>query len=667
MTFANRPVMLKNSFILLCACLMCMQAVAQNDKKPRRGSRILDDTTKLIYNAKTTRYLYEKNLLENRKISFPADTSLDNFHEYNFVSRSGYKIVDLGNIGSATRPLFYQLPSTLGTRLGMDVFEAYAPNPDSIKYYDTRSPFSRLYYVQGGKNQQIIRMEFVRNVNPRWNVGAEALNFSTERPYGFLNGQSQGSFANRASIHWSAIFKTRYFNKDSTYQVAGYFSHLNHFVREQGGLKPQFTNNVNTDNVNQDNLLKYKEGLAQLEGANARDFRNTWHVYQQYKLAQGFQVFHSLTREKRNNNFTDYVLRTNADSTFYKYPLTTEKALFTGILIPGATTVLGDTLSHNIISTLFENKIGIKGKFNRFDYRIFARNRTFTARYEYADLTQKSSENFLGIALDYQFSNRADLHAEAEYLLFKDYRLEGTYVNRFFRLQFQHYYYSPSLLQRQTKILRPFQNFLFSWDNDFTPTTADVLTGSIFYQTPNAFVSPFAKVTNLSSYIYFDSNATPQQASGLIQLLQIGLQLKSRIGRFATDGEVIFSTVTGADVLRVPSLSGNVKLYYENTILKANQVQLGVQVQYKSSYYGNFYMPITGQFYLQDKGNSNAFELMAYPAVDLFASIRIKSVRLFGKFTQANQGFPANGYFTTPYYAAIPRTFGLGVTWLFFD
>jgi hypothetical protein len=647
--------MLRKLYILSCLLFLAGNTIAQNNPKPqesRRGSRILDDSTKQIYSAETSRFMYEKNLLDNQKVSFPADTSIDNFHEYSVVHKSHNKLVDLGNIGSATRPLFYELPATLGARLGVDVYQVYAPVIDSIKYYDTHSPYSRVYYVQGGRNQQVIKMEFNRNVNPRWNLGAEALNFSTERPFGFPAGISPGSFDTRvrATVHWSAVFRTRYYNKDSTYQLLAHYAHLNHFARELGGIKVIQNDDGSAKNVQTD-LFNYRKELAQLENAIARDFRNTWHLYHQYKLAQGFQIFHSFTREKRNNNFNDYTLASVVDTAFYKP--------FTGNLQIIQTQ--GDTLSHNIIFTLYENIAGIKGRFNRFDYRLFARNRTYNARYEYADLQQKGSENFLGIALDYQFSNRADLHAEAEYMLFKDYRIEGTYFNRFFKIQYQRYNYSPSLVERQTI------NFPFAWQNDFKNISADILSGALIYENKKVYFSPFTKITNLTNYVYFNKNAVPEQAGDLVQLLQIGLNFKFKLGKFITENEGIFSTVTGADVLRIPTIFANTRFYYENIVLKANQIQLGFQVHYKSSYYANYYMPVTGQFYLQDTQGSNNFQIKAYPVIDLFGSIKIKNVRLFGRFSNAGQGFPANGYFTTPYYTALPRTFGFGATWMFFD
>jgi hypothetical protein len=605
-------------------------------------SKIVDDTTKQLYSAKTSPYVTESDLLFNKTISYPADTSLDNFHQYNFVEQTQYQFTDLGMIGTAMRPVFPALPATIGTRLGMESFDAYRFSPQRVKYYDTRSPYSRLYYVQGGRGIQVFQVEFSRNVNKRWNLGIDARNFSTQRLYGQIPGLNTGSFAARTHVHWSVVAKTRYFNKDSTYQILAHFSHLNHFSREQGGVKLEAPDNNIPENI--PDLFEYQEALAQLEGTEARDFRNNWHVYQQYVAAKGFQVFHVFDREKRRNSYDDPQQRiTNA-------------AFYEPFLVPGLS--IPDTLRYESNYQLFDNTLGLKGKFGKFDYRIFARNRTFTHQYNNTSFRRRGSENFLGIVLDYQFSNKADLHAEGEYQLFRDYRLEGTYRNKFLNLKYRRWVYAASIIQRQLNY-EP-----FTWNAGFEPVFTDVISGNLDFTLKNLTLSPFAEITNFKNYIYFDKTARPVQNGSPAQLFQAGIKFKYRLKRFFTENEIVFSGVTGStEYIQVPPIFANVRIYYQNILFKgATEVQIGGQIHYKSAFYGLAYMPVTSQFYLQDN-----FLLPAYPVIDVFANIRIKSVRLFIKFSQINQGFTAKGYLVAPYYFGLPRTLGFGVTWMFFD
>ncbi|MGB3617910.1 MAG: putative porin, partial [Catalinimonas sp.] len=79
-------------------------------------------------------------------------------------------------------------------------------------------------------------------------------------------------------------------------------------------------------------------------------------------------------------------------------------------------------------------------------------------------------------------------------------------------------------------------------------------------------------------------------------------------------------------------------------------------------YFADAYMPVTGQYHLQ-----NEFAVRAYPVADVFANVRIRRANLFLKVSHANQGFPTAGYFQTPYYPGLLRSFEFGVHWQFFD
>ncbi|MFZ6011294.1 MAG: hypothetical protein ACOYXT_13180, partial [Bacteroidota bacterium] len=67
----------------------------QEGRPQRRGSRIIDDTTKQVYGPKTSRYYHEKDIFYNREIFYPIDTLIRNFHQYNYVHRNQNLYQDL--------------------------------------------------------------------------------------------------------------------------------------------------------------------------------------------------------------------------------------------------------------------------------------------------------------------------------------------------------------------------------------------------------------------------------------------------------------------------------------------------------------------------------------------------------------------------------------------
>ena len=83
-----------------------------------------------------------------------------------------YKFQDLANLGTAARPVFYEVPQQIGSTSGFDAYNLYHNSADSIKYYDTKiSPYQNccLFWWRGTGIK--LDVEFVRNIKPNWNVG----------------------------------------------------------------------------------------------------------------------------------------------------------------------------------------------------------------------------------------------------------------------------------------------------------------------------------------------------------------------------------------------------------------------------------------------------------------------------------------------------------------
>jgi hypothetical protein len=134
-------------------------------------------------------------------------------------------------------------------------------------------------------------------------------------------------------------------------------------------------------------------------------------------------------------------------------------------------------------------------------------------------------------------------------------------------------------------------------------------------------------------------------------------------GKFHWENLIIYSNTADAPAIRVPDWALSTKAYFEGYIFKkALFGQAGVESTFRSDYYGDAYAPALQQFYLQDN-----FVLERYPVVDVFVAADIKSLNVFLKLAHANEGLTGSGYFTTPYYPGMRRSFIFGVKWLFFD
>ncbi len=639
--------------LLLAGCLLLISFFAQ--------AQILDDSTKQVYGPTTTRFFLERDMLASRDTSYTIDTLLHHFHNYNFINRSGNRYADLGNLGTALRPVFYTPPAQIGVYSGINAYNPYFYYPDDVRYFDTHSPYTSLYYVQGGLAQQLLRVDFSRNITPRWNAGFDYQRLTAGKQFAF-NPNREGD---RGTDHHAFVFHTSYHSKDSAYQLLAHLSHLNHTSYDQGGILDEPLNFGDQDLI----LIDFsRNASAQLRSARTSEVRMNYHLYHQYSFAKGFQLFHIFDRQMQRYAYIDRdpknaQLVATMGRPFYPYIFSVIPYNYT-VLDTARIGYYSDSLTQEKTQfEVWENKFGIKGTLAGWDYRLYGRYRSWHVGYvpfiplDIERSTNANSEAFIGLWTQYRFGKNIRLNAEGELMLVKDYRLGGTIESPWFRGSYYSTSYSPAQLQQ--KVL----SNTFYWDNNFRNTQANQIFGQLILKWKGLELMPSLTLINLNNYVYFDELSQARQAGDAIQLVYAGVNLNYSWKVFHFENEFIYTLRNGPDVIRIPELFLTSRLYAEGALFKkALYMQLGAEVHYRSTYYGDAYMPAIGQFHLQ-----NEFPLKAYPVVDVFANARIGRVRLFAKFAHVNQGFTAPGYFVTPYFPGQIRTLAFGVNWLMFD
>ena len=180
------------------------------------------------------------------------------------------------------------------------------------------------------------------------------------------------------------------------------------------------------------------------------------------------------------------------------------------------------------------------------------------------------------------------------------------------------------------------------------------------------YFEPNLTLQNVTDQIYFNEDRRPEQANGAFQVLSLGLNMKVNfLKKMWFEPSVVYTSVSGdeRDIMQIPELFTNGRLYYDNHLFDDKlQIQIGVDLHYKSSYFAYDYDPITQQFFLQ-----NDFEVEGYLLADLFADLRIGRWNFFFKLVNVGDQILDDGYFITPYYRGQQRTFDFGISWVFFD
>lgn len=608
------------SGLVILFCCLSLGVFAQ--------SNIVDDSTKQVYGAYTTYFQNFEDIKYNKDNLQKVDSTIGNMHRFSVVEKHSNKYQNLGNLGTALRPVFYTLPTQVGIRSGFDAYVPYYITAEDIEYFDTKSPYTPLDVVLGGKGRAVTNVKHTRNITPYWNAGFHFRKINADKQVAsFGKGDNQTSST-------AYYLHTDYQSPNGKYRGLFSFTRINHKVYEQGGITIPEGDPVNSyfdTNAN-----------VNLADAQSQDFRIGLNIYNHYKLRDEFQLYQSFEYIQNRNFYNDNPL--GADADFYSQIL-----------------INPDSTTDQFQTSQVVNEFGIKGDLAKMFYSFFVKFRNVNHFSRYLPNNQQFFENSGGFDLRYDFDSLQFIRSSGEYILGGFYRFGGHYFNKFFTVEYWRTQSRPGIIEDTY-----FGNH-FEWQNNFATPSSDLLKGSLIYKNKFMRIEPFASITNVKNNIYYDYDQTPSQATGAAQLLSFGLNLDLSIGnKIFWENEGIYTDVTGDDEavnsFRIPELFINSKLYYGSFWFDEKiYIMFGVDGHYKSDLYAPAYNPVLQQFYLQDD-----FLIPSYVLLDAFIEFQIIHVSVFLKFEHINQKADF-GYFTHPYYIGQPRIFDLGVRWMFFN
>ncbi|WP_439489054.1 putative porin [Algoriphagus sp.] len=643
-------------FIVLLSMACGQAALAQRPIQPPRQNQqgelnepeeeeggtirksLLDDSTRMVYGPKTSLFFYEKDIKRNNLILYPQDTALNNFHNYEPVAKSGWKYQDLGNIGSAAKPIFYEIPDVIGTRAGFSTYDLYYHAPENNKYFDTKSPFTEMSAFFGGGQRNMLDIAFARNVNPRWNVGFD---FHTIRARKTLNPNARDdnmTVQNSYSIH------TNYRSENGKYWFLGNFSRMLHKVNEIGGIIPP---EVDSTSV----YFTYEDAKVWLSNTQASDLRQEYRFYHEYSVRDELQLYHIF--DQKNKHFTLSAALTSSDSLYYpkeRLNATPENSQ-------------GDTTRNYSDFKEWGNEVGFKGSFRGFYYNAHAKFRAGRMQSTFYPEGRKNNFNevYLGGELIGKISEKWSISADGEYLIPGAFRLHGLFISPWLEVDYTKAVYKPTAMQQMY-----YGNF-YQWENDFDNIGVDQIRGVFKVDFNRIKLRPSLTINRVNNYVFFNEKRIAEQSSGEAFMLIPAVKSSMRIGqKFQWDLEVIFTQISGesSDNFRIPKIYGNTRFYFDSPMFNENvYVQMGIDVRYHSDYYAEAYFAGTQQFHLQ-----NDFNVYAYPVADIFLDFRIHRTRVLLKYNHLNSGLMKDeGYFVTPDYTGYKSFIDLGITWYLFD
>ncbi len=635
---------------ILCFSLILVgfTATAQRQKAPtksRKGSSIVNDSSKSVYGPKTSKWTTEKDLFENRPNFRPIDTTVYNYHRWTYVQRFNYHFKDLGAMGTALSPIFPLMATSLGAWAGFTAYEPYYATQDP-HLFDTKSPMTRMRVIWGGSGQAMTEVEFSRNISPRWNFGFNYRPILSDKQI-----QRSGK-GDRIVVSQYYDFNTTYFTKNKKYFLLFSFRRIRHRVNENGGIV------LSTG----DDFIKNFDPNAKINllAAKTEEYRRNIHVFHQFQLAKPLQLYHMMDFTKQNNGFADDLTKDPKSYFDYNQNLSAD------------TTKSDDQYTF----TSMQQEVGIKGNANKLFYSAYYKFRTYDYSSQHLDtittsIQKSGTENYLGGRLSLKLDSVSEISGSAEYLLAGYYRIEGQIQTPWIEGYFKSSLSKPGFMQM---LYRGAHDY---WNHSFVGINTTQAQG--FLKFNNKFIQLRAggTVSLIKNYVYFKEEVAtdpkdtqtvlPYQASGTHTILSPELRMSIPIVRnLYLRPQVIYTSVLNNedDAFQIPQVFVNTQIAYENSHFKNHiQMQTGLDIHWHSAYQALGYDPAIQTFYVQ-----TTTVIPAFPVVDVFFTGKMGWARFFFKYHNLVQTFKKTGYFiTAPNYPGTRNLIDFGFEFLLFD
>jgi hypothetical protein len=598
------------------------------------NAQILDDSTKLVYGPTTTRFSYEHHLKYNDLNFATVDTSIFNIHRYTITEQSGYLLQDLGVNGTASRSIYNPTPTIIGARSGFYVYEPFFTPPEDLRYYDTKSPYSRIGAAIGGGGRSRVDVGFNRSDSSNFNIGIDYNRVISDKQTSSIGRHDRLTDSEGYDIYMV------YFTPGRKYLALTNFSRNKSTAEDQGGIDTS-------------SGVSYfdEDAPVFLKNAKSEYLRRNFHFYHQFNPDSALQFYQSYDWSYSSSRFRDS-------------NLSEENGYFTQFNFSTDTTSEENIFATNTLES------GVKGSLGKLFYMGYYKIRGYNFTYGQAESDTlnfrtlkpetKGVEHYVGGTIRIQLNRKYKLTGSIDFNFNGNQRITGDLLARNFDVRFVLQQHSPSYMEQAYLGNHDF------WINDFKNIKTLDLEGGYNQKLGKSYIRPKVKFSTITDHVYFNTMAVPEQINGTTTFIRPGLDFSFNFFKhFFISGNVDYNLLSGSttEAFPLPELMVNFNVYYHNLLFDNNlELQVGLDNHWKSDYFAPDYQVSTHQFFIQDR-----FNVPAYLISDAYLNIKLSHANLFAKFNNLIQAFTSEGYFAAPDYIGKRPLFDFGFYWMFFD
>ena len=607
----------------------------------------------------------------SRVDTIPVDTMQTSFQIYNPVYQESIANVYLSNLGSAAQSALIEDQSLYNSFLFARNLSYWLTSPEDWHYYNTRTPYTNLYYQHGGpkrRSEEHVGVLFTQNVNPDWNVGFRYKLISSVGKYEAQQADNRffrffSSYdGDRYTLHGSFVYGKTDHLKSGGLLDDDYIFNPDHYDYDQPENIPVIFMDASDRIDNYQLFVDQKLDIGSIDIAVNDTLSKTTPLA---TLSHTFELDHN-RRIYRIDDLSAYFPE-NEDPVFYTQRFIDEQHT-----------------RDSVYQTTFRNTFQLRfneeaNPFLRFGMRVYLMNEVERNRWpapsEFDEETEKliyyhDQKTRNATALGGQlFKNLGEnfFYDGGLRVWFQGHKAGDSEITGGFNSRFRIKEDTTGLFARGGIYLNSpgfftekYYSNHFKWEHRFSSEKTIKLRGGLTVPTRNLKLS--GEVRLIDDYIYWNEQALPQQTNAFIQLIDVSMKKHLNLGNVHSRNEIHYQVSSHNDIIPVPEVALYTSNYYENVLFEVLRFQLGFDLRYHSAYFAPDYMPATGQFFIQRQRKTGN-----YPVVDPFVTFHLKRANIFVKYEHINQGFPNSDYFHTIGYPVNPRGIRFGLSWNFYD
>ncbi len=630
----------KAGIILLLLWISYPVSGQTNDKNIVDSTKMKQDSIAVYYFSGTI-----DSLKANRLHSI--DTTVTYFHQFKDDQHGNQMYGTLNNEGLPSYNRVFLPNLTSGYIFMPNTLNHILFSNNEIQYYKLVQPFTDLYYVMGPKKEQNLGVGFDRMISKNITLGMRLA---------IVN--SPGTYARSFSKNNNLYITGQYYTENHRYGIIANYLYNQDKFQESGGLLHDsiFQLHQETDPSVIPVQLSSAENRVKTKGFFVEQYFNllppdSTNAKSRRTLDAG-SISYSFLYQKNYMTYSDL----SSDSLFYQaFPAVfdTLQSYDSIYQVHFRHTIKWSNLGYNEdkLSQVFhlsfgihldriEQKMAYDSVLNRFNaVSPFGAISLWLFKRSYLDAHGQITFGGYNNG-DFELTGGLLQYLGSEEKNIGKLRFNLQIINRMPAWYFSHY-----------------QSNRFNWDHNLKKERFLILSGEYLYK--NICVG--TRIQTLNNYTYFDDSVVPAQNKQTGTILQIYGNGTIPIRSLGINFRGVYQTTTMGNSVHLPTFMGMLDLYFKGWIFTHHgKLQTGLQFSYFTKYYADAYMPELRNFYVQ-----NNTIIGDYLMISAYATLKVKTFRLFFKETNLRGLSGIYNYYSSPHYPDGAPSLFFGVSWRF--